>query len=89
MRKSGVMPDPVTPTPTLADIPVVKAFVVRYPREVQREIIKRAKARLRTLFDEPRNMLAVLTIADELNKAGTLNGDDIDWYLDGEFRDAA
>lgn len=31
LRKAGVLPDPVTPTPTLADIPVVKAFVVRYP----------------------------------------------------------
>lgn len=31
LRKTGVLPDPVTPTPTLADIPVVKAFVVRYP----------------------------------------------------------
>lgn len=31
LRKTGVLPDPVTPTPTLADIPVVKAFMVRYP----------------------------------------------------------
>lgn len=31
LRKAGVLPDPVTPTPTLADIPVVKAFMVRYP----------------------------------------------------------
>jgi hypothetical protein len=31
LRKAGVLPDPVKPTDTLADIPVVKAFVVRYP----------------------------------------------------------
>lgn len=31
LRKTGVLPDPVTPTPTLSDIPVVKAFMVRYP----------------------------------------------------------
>lgn len=31
LRKSGVLPDPVKPADTLADIPVIKAFVVRYP----------------------------------------------------------
>jgi hypothetical protein len=31
LRKTGVLPDPVKPAATLADIPVVKAFVVRYP----------------------------------------------------------
>jgi conjugative element/phage-associated large polyvalent protein len=31
LRKAGVLPDPPQPLPTLADIPVVKAFVVRYP----------------------------------------------------------
>lgn len=31
LRKSGVLPDPVKPEPALADIPVIKAFVVRYP----------------------------------------------------------
>lgn len=31
LRKSGVLPDPVKPADTLADIPFVKAFVVRYP----------------------------------------------------------
>lgn len=29
--KSGAITDPIKPTPSLADIPVVKAFVVRYP----------------------------------------------------------
>lgn len=32
LRKAGVVPDPVKPADTLADIPVVKAFVVRYPQ---------------------------------------------------------
>lgn len=31
LRKAGVLPDPITPTPTLADIPFVRAFAVRYP----------------------------------------------------------
>lgn len=31
LRKAGVLPDPVLPAATLADIPFVKAFVVRYP----------------------------------------------------------
>jgi hypothetical protein len=31
LRKSGVVPDPVKPADTLADISFVKAFVVRYP----------------------------------------------------------
>ena len=31
LRKTGVLPDPVKPESTLADIPVIKAFVVRYP----------------------------------------------------------
>ncbi|MDP3939803.1 MAG: LPD38 domain-containing protein [Deltaproteobacteria bacterium] len=31
LRETGVLPDPVKPLATLADIPVVKAFVVRYP----------------------------------------------------------
>lgn len=31
LRKAGMLPDPITPTPTLADIPFVKGFVARYP----------------------------------------------------------
>uniref|UniRef100_UPI003076A30C LPD38 domain-containing protein n=1 Tax=Bilophila sp. TaxID=1929485 RepID=UPI003076A30C len=31
LRKTGALPDPVKPTPTLADIPFVRAFVVRHP----------------------------------------------------------
>ncbi|SOD41311.1 LPD38 domain-containing protein [Nitrosovibrio sp. Nv4] len=31
LRESGVLPDPEKPAATLADIPVIKAFVVRYP----------------------------------------------------------
>lgn len=31
LRKAGKLPDPPQPTPTLADIPVIRAFVVRYP----------------------------------------------------------
>jgi hypothetical protein len=38
LRKAGALPDPVTPTPTLADIPVVKAFMVRYPSATTQSI---------------------------------------------------
>jgi Large polyvalent protein associated domain 38 len=31
LRKAGVLPDPPKPASTLADIPIVKAFVIRYP----------------------------------------------------------
>jgi hypothetical protein len=31
LRESGVLPDPVKPLETLSDLPVIKAFVVRYP----------------------------------------------------------
>ena len=38
LRKAGIVPDPVAPSPTLADIPVVKAFVVRYPSATTQSI---------------------------------------------------
>lgn len=31
LREAGAVPDPVKPTATLADLPIIKAFVVRYP----------------------------------------------------------
>jgi hypothetical protein len=31
LRKTGVLPDPIRPAKTLADIPGIRAFVVRYP----------------------------------------------------------
>ncbi len=31
LRETGVLPDPVKPLDTLSDIPVIKAFVIRYP----------------------------------------------------------
>jgi hypothetical protein len=31
LRKTGALPDPIKPASTLSDIPVVRAFVVRYP----------------------------------------------------------
>jgi len=38
LRKAGVLPDPVKPTATLADIPFIKAFVVRYPSATAQSI---------------------------------------------------
>lgn len=31
LRKTGVLPDPIQPASTLADIPIIKAFIVRNP----------------------------------------------------------
>lgn len=31
LRKAGVLPDPPKPADTLADLPVIKAFMIRYP----------------------------------------------------------
>ena len=31
LRETGVLPDPVKPLDTLSDLPVIKAFVIRYP----------------------------------------------------------
>lgn len=31
LREAGALPDPVKPASTLADLPVIKAFVIRYP----------------------------------------------------------
>ena len=31
LREAGVLPDPVKPLDTLSDLPVIKAFVIRYP----------------------------------------------------------
>lgn len=38
LRKAGVLPDPVKPTATLSDIPVVRAFMVRYPSATTQSI---------------------------------------------------
>lgn len=38
LRKAGALPDPVKPADTLADIPVVKAFIVRYPSATTQSI---------------------------------------------------
>lgn len=38
LRKAGVLPDPPQPVATLGDIPVVKAFVIRYPAATAQSI---------------------------------------------------
>ncbi len=39
LQKAGVYPDPVKPASALADIPFVKAFVVRYPSATAQSIV--------------------------------------------------
>lgn len=38
LRKAGVLPDPVKPAETLADLPVIKAFIVRHPTATSENI---------------------------------------------------
>jgi hypothetical protein len=38
LQQAGVLPKPVPPTATLADIPVIRAFVTRYPSSSSRSI---------------------------------------------------
>jgi hypothetical protein len=38
LREAGVLPDPVMPAKTLADLPVVRAFVMRYPSATAQSI---------------------------------------------------
>jgi Large polyvalent protein associated domain 38 len=38
LRKAGVLPDPPKPSSTLSDIPVIKAFVIRYPTATTQSI---------------------------------------------------
>lgn len=38
LRETGVLPDPVLPANTLADLPVIKAFTVRYPSATTQSI---------------------------------------------------
>jgi hypothetical protein len=40
LKKAGVLPDPVRPAKTLADLPVIKAFVVRHPSASAKSIQK-------------------------------------------------
>jgi len=40
LRKAGVVPDPVKPASTLADIPFIKSFVVRYPSASADSIVR-------------------------------------------------
>jgi hypothetical protein len=53
LRKAGVIPDPPQPASTLADIPVIKAFVVRYPTATTESIqnFYDEYARNKTYFD--------------------------------------
>jgi hypothetical protein len=53
LRKTGLLPDPPQPAKTLADIPVIRAFIVRYPTATAESIqnFYDAEAKNRTYFD--------------------------------------
>jgi hypothetical protein len=53
LRKQGILPDPPAPTSTLADMPIIKAFVVRYPSASAQSIqdFYDNNARNKTYFD--------------------------------------
>ena len=53
LRTQGILPDPPLPLATLADIPVVKAFVVRYPSASAQSVqdFYREYAKRKTVYD--------------------------------------
>ena len=86
LYKTGVAPEPVRPASTLADIPVIKAFVIRYPSASATSIqdfydnyaIQKQK------FDTIQHLGKTQDFEDlqkELEKIG--NGDDVFLKLDG------
>lgn len=78
LRKAGVLPDPVMPEKTLADIPIIKAFVIRYPsaqaESIQdfRESYAKSSLVLNTL-----KMLAKTGDVDAYERVSKLNPTDL------------
>lgn len=64
LRKAGILPDPPLPASTLADIPFVKAFVVRYPSAQAQSI--------QDFQDSYRQMSMVTTTFKALIKQGEI-----------------
>lgn len=62
LRKAGVLPDPVMPVATLADIPFIKAFVVRYPSAGAQPI--------QDFYDRFESKMQVLNTMKYLTKSG-------------------
>lgn len=62
LRKAGVLPDPVMPVSTLADIPFIKAFVVRYPSAGAQPI--------QDFYDKYESKLQVINTMKYLDKNG-------------------
>lgn len=56
LRKAGVLPDPEQPTPTLADIPIVRALAVRQPSMSMESLEK-----FRRNYDEAQMYLKTIT----------------------------
>lgn len=84
LRKSGNLPDPVRPTATLADIPFIKAFVVRYP-SASAESIQRFYSendRVNTYFTTWQSRLAAGDVEGE-EKIRLAGGDKMFVQLNG------
>ena len=62
LRKAGILPDPVMPAATLADIPFVKAFIVRYPSAGAQPI--------QDFYDKYESKMQVLNTIKYLEKSG-------------------
>ncbi len=60
--KSGLVPDPVKPASALADIPVIKAFVIRYPSASAQSI--------QDFYDNYEENKQMLTTVKHLTKTG-------------------
>jgi Large polyvalent protein associated domain 38 len=64
LRTAGVIPDPPKPASTLADIPVIKAFVVRYPSASAESI--------QSFYDEYEKNKSYFTTMQAMAKDGNL-----------------
>lgn len=64
LRKAGALPDPPKPSDTLADIPVVRAFAVRYPSAGAQSI--------QSFYDAEKQNATVMTTLQAQAKAGDI-----------------
>lgn len=85
LTKAGVFPDPVKPTSTLADIPFIKAFVVRYPAATAQSIqdfhdrFKKSETVIQTIhhlasIGDAENMQKEFTLQENQDKLVNLGG---------------
>lgn len=81
LRKAGILNDPVTATATLADIPVVKAFVVRHPSSQAQPIqdFYQHEANNQKFYDTVRQLAKAGDLVSLQKELGLQPGDKVDF----------